>query len=106
MVPATINEMLMQSYEGVIRLFPCWDKKSDASFENLRADGAFLVSAENKGGKLIALKIKSLKGRVCNVDCPDVKRIVRESDGAEISFARAGDTVTFETTADESYVLI
>ena len=106
MVPATINEMLMQSYEGVIRLFPCWDKKSDASFENLRADGAFIVSAENKGGKLIALKIKSLKGRVCNVDCPDVKRIVRESDGAEISFARAGDTVTFETTADESYVLI
>ncbi|MBR3802653.1 MAG: hypothetical protein IKK37_04310 [Clostridia bacterium] len=106
MVPATINEMLMQSYEGVIRLFPCWDKKSDASFENLRADGAFLVSAENKGGKLTVLKIKSLKGRVCNVDCPDVKRIVRESDGAEIAFARVGGTVTFETTADESYVLI
>ena len=43
-IPATINEMLMQSFEGVIRLFPCWNKKSDASFTNLRADGAFLVS--------------------------------------------------------------
>ncbi len=105
-VPATVNEMLMQSYEGIIRLFPCWDRKSDASFENLRADGAFLVSAENKGGKLTKLKIKSLRGRRCNVECSDVSRIVRESDGTEVAFERAGDTVSFETKSDETYILI
>ncbi len=104
MVPATINEMLMQSYEGVIRLFPCWDKKSDASFENLRADGAFLVSAENKDGKLTKLRIKSLRGRKCNVECKYISRIVRESDGSEIAFERAGDTVSFETDVNETYI--
>ena len=44
------------SYEGVIRLFPCWNKKSNASFTNLRADGAFLVSAELKNENIEALK--------------------------------------------------
>lgn len=105
-VPATINEMLMQSYEGVIRLFPCWDKKTSASFENLRADGAFLVSAENKNEKLIKLKIKSLRGRTCNVECSDIKRIIRESDKAEITYKRNKSTVSFDTQAEEVYILI
>ena len=105
-IPATINEMLMQSYEGVIRIFPCWNKKSAASFENLRADGAFLVSAELKNEKVISLKIKSLKGRDCSVECDGIKSVVRESDKKEIPFTRNGNTVSFETQADESYILI
>jgi len=36
-VPANINEMLLQSYEGVLRLFPDWPKDHDARFSNLRA---------------------------------------------------------------------
>ena len=106
MVPATINEMLMQSYEGVIRLFPCWDKKMNASFENLRADGAFLVSSELKNMKIVSLKIKSLAGRKCVVDCGDIKHVIRESDKKEISFKKEGNTVSFETQTDTTYVLI
>ena len=75
-VPATINEMLMQSHEGVIRVFPCWDKKMSASFENLRADGAFLVSSELKNGLITSLKIKSLKGRTCFVECSDIINVI------------------------------
>ncbi len=106
MVPVTINEMLMQGYEGVIRLFPCWNKKSDASFTNLRADGAFLVSAELKDEKISSVKIKSLKGRLCNVDFKDIKSVVRESDNKEIEFKRNGDIITFETQENETYNLI
>lgn len=106
MIPATINEMLMQSHEGVIRLFPCWNRKSAASFENLRADGAFLVSAENKDGKVASLKIKSLRGRICNVECADIKCVVRESDKKQIPYTRNGNTVSFETQADAVYILI
>ncbi len=105
-VPATVNEMLMQSYEGVIRIFPCWDKKMNASFENLRADGAFLVSAENKNGKVTSLKIKSLKGRACNVEYSDIKSVVRESDKKEVPFKKDGNTVSFDTQADTEYTLI
>ena len=105
-IPATINEMLMQSFEGVIRLFPCWSKASDASFTNLRADGAFLVSAELKNEKISSIKIKSLKGRRCNVEISDIKAVVRESDSKEIEFKRKGNIITFETQENETYNLI
>lgn len=105
-VPITINEMLMQSFEGVIRLFPCWNKKSDASFENLRADGAFLVSASLEGGKLTSLEIKSLKGRKCTVECADVKAVIRKSDKSEIAFSRNESILLFETEVDEAYILV
>ena len=106
MVPATINEMLMQSHEGIIRLFPCWNKSDDATFENLRADGAFLVSAELKNEKVSSLKIKSLKGRKCTVECEGIKSVINKADNKEISFERNGNTVAFETQKDAEYVLI
>lgn len=59
---ATLNEMVLQSYEGKIRIFPDWDMDIDCSFENLRADGAFLVSASVSGGKIGVIKIESEKG--------------------------------------------
>ena len=105
-IPVTINEMLMQSHQGVIRIFPCWNKKSDASFENLRADGAFLVSAELKEENVVSLKIKSLKGRNCTVQCDGIKSVLRKSDNTEIPCNRIGDTVSFETQTDEEYILI
>jgi hypothetical protein len=103
-IPATINEMLMQGFEGVIRLFPCWNKKSDASFTNLRADGAFLVSAELKDEKITSLKIKSLKGRACNLQSDNIKSVIRESDNKQIEFKKNGDIITFETQENETYL--
>ena len=105
-VPATINEMLMQSYEGIIRLFPCWDKNMSASFENLRADGAFLVSSALENGEIASLKIKSLKGRICNVECSDIQCVISESDKKEVEHKKENGTVSFETRADETYILI
>lgn len=106
MIPATINEMLMQSHEKVIRLFPCWDKTQDASFDNLRADGAFLVSSELKNGKIESLSIHSLNGRECVVECQDIKNIIRESDKKKIKFTKKDGIVKFRTDADTKYVLI
>lgn len=105
-IPATINEMLMQSHQGVIRIFPCWDKKSSASFTNLRADGAFLVSAELKDGQISSVKIKSLRGRMCTVENVGIKSVVRKSDSKEIPFRKDGRTLTFETQPNETYILI
>lgn len=104
-IPATINEMLMQSYEGVIRLFPCWNKKNDASFENLRADGAFLVSASLSNGEISSVKIKSLKGRPCTVCCENVTSIKSEKDNKEIPYTKTQDMLTFETEVNGEYIL-
>ncbi|HOB99673.1 MAG TPA: hypothetical protein PKM43_13140, partial [Verrucomicrobiota bacterium] len=44
-VVEAINNMLLQSHGGVVRIFPNWDRTVDAQFKRLRAVGAFLVEA-------------------------------------------------------------
>ena len=61
-LPAVINECLMQSYNGTLRLFPNWPMEKDAEFHNLRAAGAFLVSAILKDGKVKEIRIFSEAG--------------------------------------------
>jgi hypothetical protein len=56
-----INSMLIQSDHGFVKVFPNWTGK-DAAFENLRAKGAFTVSAEFAGGKVRRVAVKSEKG--------------------------------------------
>ena len=65
-----INEMLLQSHEGVLRFFPCWPKDMDAKFGTLRAVGAFLVSAEILSGDVTGVKILSKRGKDCVVVNP------------------------------------
>lgn len=69
-LPAVINECLMQSYNGTIRLFPNWPKEKDASFNDLRAAGAFLISATQQEGKVTAIKIYSEKGNTLHLIVP------------------------------------
>jgi hypothetical protein len=45
----------------------CWPKYQDAKFGNLRAVGAFLVSAELKNGEVTGVRIVSEKGKDCTV---------------------------------------
>ena len=85
-VPNTVNEMLLQSHEGVLRLFPVWPKDQNARFGTLRARGAFLVSAELKNGVVTGVKITSEKGRDCAIvnPWPDKKvRVIRNGRKAE-----------------------
>ncbi|MDE5981775.1 MAG: hypothetical protein K2G92_01525 [Duncaniella sp.] len=66
-LPAVVNECLMQSYDGVIRLFPNWDTAVSVRFTTLRARGGFLVSAEASGGKVTSLIIDSEQGGGCRI---------------------------------------
>ena len=55
--------MLLQSHTGVVRIFPAipagWE---DVSFEKLRAQGAFLISAAKRNGAVVLVEIQSEKG--------------------------------------------
>ena len=63
-IPVVINECLLQSYTGEIRLFPNWSKANgNAQFQTLRAVGAFLVSAAYKEGKVRWVRINSEAGQ-------------------------------------------
>ena len=64
----SLQDMLLQSHNNLIRVFPAvptaW---SSAVFHNLRAEGAFLVSAERQAGQTQWIRIKSLAGEPCRV---------------------------------------
>ena len=64
---AVISEMLFQSYNGKIRLFPAVADEMSARFDSLRTVGAFLVASEIEKSQVNYVKIKSLKGRICTV---------------------------------------
>ena len=57
-----VSELLLQSIGDIIRVFPAWPKEKDAQFTNLRAQGGFLVTAEQKEGKVVRLEITSTVG--------------------------------------------
>ena len=69
-LPAVINECLMQSYQGTIRLLPNWPMNKDAEFRDLRAAGAFLVSAILKDGKVMKIKVVSEAGSLLKIVIP------------------------------------
>ena len=58
-----VHEMLLQSWGGTIRVFPAVAKRwADVSFEDLRAEGGFSVSARRRGRKTRSLSIRSHAG--------------------------------------------
>ena len=69
-VAAPLQEMMLQSWDGALRIFPAWPKNIDARFENFRAEGAFLVSAAWSQGKITSLLIRSEKGTKCTLYAP------------------------------------
>lgn len=60
---AGVQEMLLQSHAGTIRVFPALPASwAEAAFDGFRADGAFLVSAKREGGRVTEVRIRSEKG--------------------------------------------
>ncbi len=58
-----IQEMLLQSHTGVVRVFPAVPSSwRNVSFDKLRAQGAFLVSAQKSGGEIKKVRVFSEKG--------------------------------------------
>jgi alpha-L-fucosidase 2 len=60
---AGVQELLLQSQGGVIRLFPAVPASwKEVRFEGLRAEGAFVISAKREAGQLTEVAIRSEKG--------------------------------------------
>ena len=104
-VPATINEMLLQSHEGILRLFPVWPENQNAKFKSLRAYGAFLVSSEKRDGIVNNVKIISEKGRVCKIENPWKRAKVNLFVNNKSPEVLEGDVLEFNTSVDD-YILL
>ena len=78
-VAAIVTEFLMQSVGDTIRVFPCWPKEQEAKFTCLRAQGGFLVSAEQKDGQMTSLEITSTVGGKLRLLNPWTDKIVERA---------------------------
>ncbi len=103
-VPFVINECLMQSYDGALRLFPNWPLDEPAEFHTLRAVGAFLVSAGCADGEVQWVRIVSEAGARLSLVTPWAAgaEVVR-GDGSR-SHA-AGPLLELDTVAGETLEL-
>ncbi len=67
-VSQSTHELMLQSRKGIIRVFPAMPTTwKDAVFENLRTEGAFLVSGRWREGQADWVRVKSLAGEPCRL---------------------------------------
>lgn len=63
---SSIQDLLLQSWGDKIRVFPAVPHEwKDVAFENLRTEGAFLISAVRKNGETKWVRVTSLVGGPC-----------------------------------------
>jgi alpha-L-fucosidase 2 len=68
---AGLQEMLLQSHAGYIDVMPAVPASwKNISFKQLRAEGAFLIDASKKDGKIATIKIKSEKEGTTSIKLP------------------------------------
>mgnify|MGYP003347034142 CR=1 FL=1 len=72
-----INGMLLQSHDGVVRIFPSWNRALDAEFKRLRAVGAFLVG-------FLATRASWLGGLIYGIVCTIVVILVLQQPAGRL----------------------
>ena len=106
-VIAPLQEMMLQSWDGALRVFPAWPKDLDAKYTDFRAEGAFLVSAAWSDGRVANLEIRSEKDATCRLYPPWPTGIrVADRHGLQVpvtldSYGRPG----FDAREGERYTL-
>lgn len=102
---AGIQEMLLQSHAGFIEVFPAIPKSwTNIAFNTLRAEGAFLVSAEMKSKQISRIEVSAERGgsTIVKLNFSDYSvfnsknvEVSRNKDGwINLSFSKKG-VVTF-----------
>jgi alpha-L-fucosidase 2 len=110
-----MNESLLQSYDGVLRIAPAFAKFKSGRF-TLHAEGGFIISSEIETGRVKWISIRSLRGNPCRVKLPWEKAIIKSNrkkrtiSGNEFTEIKteAGEilTITPETMGTGSWIHI
>jgi len=100
---AALNEILVQSHGGIVRIAPAVAETWSGIFR-LRAEGGFLVTAEFHKGVVCTAEIQSLWGSQCTLANP--RSGPWEVQHQKRVFLRGSEpTIRFATKAGESYIL-
>ena len=98
-----LQEILLQSHGGVIRIGPAVSATWSGTFR-LRAEGGFMVTADIAAGRVRLAEIESLQGRDCTLSNPWPGQCVVSCAGEEI-LRSADRTLRFPTRSGATYLL-
>jgi hypothetical protein len=100
-VPTTVTEMMLQSFQGTIRIFPNWPSGSNAKFADLRAYGAFIVSSAIQSNAVQYVGVKSEDGGPFTLSNPwPNQSMVVYRNGVDVGVL-SGASVTIQTCAND-----
>jgi hypothetical protein len=100
---AALQEILLQSHDGTIRIAPAVAATWSGAFR-LRAEGGFLVAAEFRDGVVRGAEIQSLSGRQCRIASPRPGTwLVRQQN--RVVAQGAESTICFATQPHEVYAV-
>ena len=99
-----VHELLLQTRKGIVEIFPAIPRGwQDVSFESLRTEGAFLISAQKERGVITEVTIRSERGGTLRLRAPFPTFIVNDGkkkyrlEGKIILITMAkGETVTLK----------
>ncbi|MEK7201654.1 MAG: glycoside hydrolase family 95-like protein, partial [Patescibacteria group bacterium] len=104
-----LNEMLLRSLDGTIRLFSGIPLTWNVKIDSLRAAGAFLISARRSNGSVNTITIKSLAGNLCRMELPAgwfYDRLQIKVNGESVGKEKvSGRIVEFPTEPNSTYEL-
>ena len=100
-----VQEMMLQSHAGFIEVFPAVpDRWKDVSFQTLRAEGAYLVSAVRQNGLTKNVTITSEKGGTVKLKL-DTRGYKQKATGKAKMLRQENGYTTIEMDAGGSIVL-
>lgn len=101
-----VHELLLQSRDGYIEAFPATPRSwNDVSFNNLRAEGAFLVSGVKENGVPATVTVLAEKDGLLHIRLPfktwltrsvPMSSLKRDENGIISVLLKRGQTVVFE----------
>ena len=100
-VANALDEMLCMSVGNTIRLFVGFPGNQSAGFKDIRARGAFLVSARLTNGVVSNLHIKSEKGKDFTLVNPWPGKRMLLSRNGKVAETISGTRVAFRTSSSE-----
>ncbi len=108
-IGTAVNEMLLQSHEGKIKVFPAIPDKFSAAF-TLRAEGAFMVSSVIDSMNVIPfVEVESLVGGKCRIQNPwgnnEVQVVTTTNRKVPVKIDKKS-VISFDTNKGESYLII
>jgi hypothetical protein len=111
MLNVSVNEMLLQSFNDTLQVFPCVMPMFTGKpllFRNLQANNGFSVSATWDNAKTRKIEILSRNGNVCVLKIPQSWTDINVYNGnqkVEIKTDKAKNTISFVTQAGRTYII-